>query len=91
MSVSYLFRTISDYFPQPCAVNAINSGREPGCGHVNASDGISHRFHHICRHWAPAYAFRHLFLVDLVPAVALASYDASLSHPIYELNAWWTN
>jgi len=72
---------MSDYLPQPRAVNAIDSSSESGRGHVYASAVIHHRFPRICRHRAPAYTFRRLFLVDLVPAVALTSYDASLSFP----------
>ena len=83
--------SLSDYFPQLRAVNVIDSGSKHGRGHVYASDGVSRRFHRIYRHWAPAYAFRRLLLVDLVPAVALTSYDASLSRPIFEPNAWRAN
>jgi hypothetical protein len=83
--------TISDYFPQPCAVDAIDSGSEHGRGCVHASDGISRHIHRICGHWAPAYTFRRFFLVDLVPAVALTSHDASLSCSIFELTMWWAN
>jgi hypothetical protein len=83
--------TISDYFPQPRAVNAIDSGSEHGRGHVYASDGISRHIPRIYGHWAPTYTFRRFFLVDLVPAVALTSYDASLSRPIFEPNLWWAN
>ena len=77
---------MSDYLPQPRAVNAIDSGSEPGRGHVYASTVINHRFPRIYKHWAPAYTFRRLFLLDLVPAVTLTSYDASLSRPIFEPN-----
>jgi hypothetical protein len=59
-------------------------GSERGSGHVYASDGISRRFPRLCRHWAPAYTFHHLFLVDLVPVVALPSPDALLSRTIFE-------
>ena len=83
--------TISDYFPQPRAVNAIDSGREHGRGHVYASDGISRHIPRVCGLWAPAYTFRRFFLVDLVPAIALTSYDASLSSSIFEFNVWWAN
>jgi hypothetical protein len=83
--------TISDYFPQPRADIAIDSGIKLGHGHDYASDGISHHIPRICGHWTPAYTFRRFFLVDLVPAVALTSYDASLSCPIFEPNAWWAN
>ena len=78
---------ISDYLPQPHAVNAIDSGSERGRGHVYANDGISRRIPRLCGHWAPAYTFRRFFLLDLVPAVALTSYYASLSRPILEPNA----
>jgi hypothetical protein len=83
--------SLSDYFHQLRAVNAINSGRKHGRGHVYASDGISRRFPRIYSHWAPAYAFRRLLLVDLVPAFALTSYVASLSRSIFELTMWWAN
>jgi hypothetical protein len=79
--------TISDYFPQPRTVDAIDSGSEHGRGRVHASDGIGRHIHRICGHWAPAYTFRRFFLVNLVPAVALTSYDSSLSRPIFEPNA----
>jgi hypothetical protein len=83
--------SLSDYFPQLRAVNVIDSGSKHGRGHVYASDGVSRRFHRIYRHWAPAYAFRRLLLVDLVPAFALTSHDASLSHPIFDPTMWWAN
>jgi len=83
--------TISDCFPQPRAVNAIDSGSEHGRGRVYASDGISRHIPCIYRHWAPAYTFRRVFLVDLVPAVALTSYDAPLSRPIFEPSSWRAN
>ena len=82
---------MSDYFPQPRADNAVDSGIEHGCSHVYAGSIISHRFSPICRHRASAYTFRRLFLVDLVPASELTSYDASLSRPIFEPNAWLAN
>src|SRR5690349_12245384 len=77
--------------PQSCAVDVIDSGREHGRRHVYASDGISRLIHRICGFWAPAYTLCRLFLIDLVPAVALTSYDASLSRPIFESIAWWAN
>ena len=80
-----------DYFPQLRAVNAIDSGSKHGRGHVYASDGISRRFPRIYRHRASAYAFRRLLFVNLVPALALTSYDASLSPPIFEHSMWWAN
>jgi hypothetical protein len=40
------FWTISDYFPQPRAVNAIDSGSEHDRDHVYASATISQRFSH---------------------------------------------
>ena len=83
--------TISDYFPQPRAVNTIDPGSEHGRGHVHASDVISRRVPRVCGHWTPAYTFRRLFLVDLVPAVALTSYDALLSRPIIEPTISWAN
>ena len=76
---------MSDYFYQLRAINAIDSGSEHGRGHVYASNGIGRRIPRICGHWAPAYTFRRLCLFDLVPVVALTSYDASLSCPIFEL------
>jgi hypothetical protein len=72
----------ADYFLQPRAVAANDSGREHGSGHVYASDGISRGLPCICRLWTSAYTLRHLFITDLVPALALASNDASLSRPI---------
>jgi hypothetical protein len=69
---------------QSRAVNAIDSGSEHGRWHVYASVGISRHIHRICGIWAPAYTFRRIFLIDLVPAVALAAHDASLSRPIFE-------
>ena len=77
--------TLFDYFRQLRAVNAIDSGSKHGRGYVYASNGISRRFPRIYSHWAPAYAFHRLLLVDLVPAFALTSYDASLSHPFLNL------
>ena len=76
--------SLFDYLPQLRAVNAIDSGSKHGRGHVYASDGVSRRFPRIYGHWTPAYAFRRLLLVDLVPASAFTSYDASLSHPVFE-------
>jgi hypothetical protein len=81
--------TISDYFPQPRAVNAIDSRIEHGRGHVYASDVISRHIPRVCGYWAPAYTFRRFFLVDLVPAVALTFNDASLSCPIFEHTISW--
>jgi len=72
---------VSDYFPQPRAVNAIDPGIEHGHGHVSASDVIGRHIPRVCGHWPPAYAFRRFSFVDLVPAVALTSYAASLSFP----------
>jgi hypothetical protein len=86
-----MVETISDYFPQPHAVNAIDSGSEHGRGHVYASDTISRHIPHICGRWAPAYTFRHFFLVELDPAVAHTSYGASLSRPILGPNALWAD
>jgi hypothetical protein len=73
--------TISDYFPQAPAINVIGPGSEHGRGHVYSSDVIGRRIPRVCGHWAPAYTFRRFLLVDLVSAVALTSYDASLSFP----------
>lgn len=78
---------LTDYFPQLRADNVIDSGREHGRGHDYASDGIGRHIPRIFGHWAPAYTRRRLFFIDLVPAVALTSYDASLSRPIFEPNA----
>jgi hypothetical protein len=75
---------LSDYFLQLRAVDAIDSGRKHGRGHVHAGDGVSRRFPRIYGHWARAYACRRLLLVNLVPALALTSYVASLSHSIFE-------
>ena len=83
--------SLSDHFPQLRAVNAIDSGRKHGRGHVFTSDVVGRRFPRIYSHWAPAYAFRRLLLVDLVPAFALTSYAASLSHPIFEPIMWCAN
>jgi len=77
--------TLADYFSQPCAVNAIDSGGERGSGHVYASDGISRRFQRLYRHWARAYTFHHLFLIDLVLVVVLSSPIFSLSCAIFDL------
>ena len=82
-------QSLSDYFPQLRAVNANDSGRKYGRGHGYASDGVSRRFPRIYSHWAPAYACSRLLLVDLVPAFALTSYVASLSHPIFDPTMCW--
>jgi hypothetical protein len=86
-----MVETISDYFPQPHAVNAIDSGSEHGRGHVCANDGISRHISRICGRWAPAYTFHRFLLVELDPAVAHTSYGASLSRPIFEPNVWWAD
>jgi hypothetical protein len=69
--------SLSDYFPQLRAVDAIDSGRKHGRGHVYAGDGVSRRFPRIYSHWARAYAFRRLLLVDLVPDLTFTSYVTS--------------
>ncbi len=76
---------LADIFPQPRAIDADDSGSEHGSVHVHASNSITRRFPRIFRLWAPNYTFRHLFIIDFVPALALASHDASLSLVIFDL------
>jgi ABC-type multidrug transport system fused ATPase/permease subunit len=76
--------TLSDYSPQPCAVNSISSGSELGGDPFYAGDSISRGFPHIFRSWEPARIFRRLSISDLFRAFALTSHDASLSRMIFD-------
>jgi hypothetical protein len=46
-------------------------------GHVYSSICIDRGFPRILRYWASTYTGHCIFLVDLVPAVTYASYDAT--------------
>jgi ABC-type multidrug transport system fused ATPase/permease subunit len=57
--------------------DVVDSCSEYGSCYVSSCAGISRRIHRICSHWAPAVSCCHLLLIDLVPAPAIASHDAT--------------